>query len=141
MKREPTTAAQAAKLIRAELKKHFPDTKFKVKSDNFTGGDSVNITWTDGITTKRVEHIIGKYEEGKFNTTTDMYEYDNRRDDIPQVKFLQVRREISDIVFEEIKNYLEENEITLRVGSSAVYNGREHIDDRIYRIFNETNYS
>lgn len=127
-----TPAAEAAKLIRKELKEHFPDTKFTVISQNFADGDSVDIIWTDGVMKKRVEQIVSKYEKGSFNTTTDLYEYDNRNDNIPQAKFVHPCRNMSDKVHEDIKNYLEENEI---------YTGRERLDARIYRIFTETNYS
>lgn len=84
--------AQAARLIRAELKSAFPTIRFSVTSEVFGGGDAVRIRWTGGPTYKDVAAIVNKYEQGHFNALTDGYEYNNRRDDIPQVKFVSLRR-------------------------------------------------
>ena len=91
-----TQAAQAAKLIRTELKKAFPNTKFGVTSSNYSMGDSVAIEWTDSITTEEVRVIIGKYQYGSFDGMTDSYEYTNVRKDIPQTMFVQLRRRRSE---------------------------------------------
>ncbi len=46
---------------------------------------------------------------GRFDGMTDSYEYTNRRDDIPQVSYVFLNREISDDIyqskFNEYKNY------------------------------------
>lgn len=54
--------AQAASAIRAELKSAFPTVKFSVKSESFSGGNSVSIHWYDGPLTKEVNAIVGKYQ-------------------------------------------------------------------------------
>lgn len=100
--------AMAAKAIREELKKAFPEVKFSVKSDSFSGGDSVDIRYTDGPASKKVEAYTDKYQYGHFNGMIDMYESSNRRDDIPQVKFVHVSREISKEVNEKIEKELKE---------------------------------
>ena len=64
--RELTTAAKAAKLIRTELKKTFPEAKFRVRSNNYAGGDSVYVNWTDGPTDEQVSDITAKYQYGHF---------------------------------------------------------------------------
>ena len=96
MARELTEAARCAKEIRKELKQNFPGIKFKVVSDNFAGGDSVNVSWIDGPTSDRVDLITKKYQYGHFDGMQDMYEYSNSRDDIPQAKYVQTNREMSD---------------------------------------------
>lgn len=70
------SARLAAKNIRTELKIAFPGIKFSVTSKTFSGGDSVDINWELGPTTKEVEKITGKYQEGSFNGMEDIYEYD-----------------------------------------------------------------
>lgn len=90
-----TQAALAAKQIKQDLKKAFPDVVFSVKSDNFSMGDSVNVSWTDGPLEEQVEELICQYEYGKFNGMEDIYEYTNRRDDIPQTKYLMCSRKRS----------------------------------------------
>ena len=50
------------KNIRAELKKNFPTTKFSVKFSRFSGGNSYDITWTDGPKAEDVDAIVRKYQ-------------------------------------------------------------------------------
>lgn len=64
----------AAKNIRVELKEAFPGHKFSVKSKSFSMGDSVDVRWVDGPTTKEVDGIIDKYQHGHFNGMEDIYE-------------------------------------------------------------------
>lgn len=96
MRKQPTPQAQAAKMIRKELKAEFPDVKFSVRSRSASMMNAVDIDWTDGPTRHDVESIVGKYQYGHFDGMIDCYEYSNRRDDIPQVKFVQCHRQISD---------------------------------------------
>ena len=61
----------AAKNIRKDLKRTFPDIKFSVRKDHH---GSVNVAWWDGPTTKEVEALTSKYEAGSFNGMEDIYE-------------------------------------------------------------------
>lgn len=65
----------AAKNIRIELKRAFPRVKFSVRSSSYSGGNSIDISWTDGPTSQQVEAITGKYQSGKFDGMTDCYDY------------------------------------------------------------------
>ena len=91
-----TPAANAAKAIKAELKNIYPSLKLSVKSSNFSMGDSVSISWTNGPTPEQVKNVVDKYQYGHFDGMTDMYESSNSRDDIPQSKYVQVSREVTD---------------------------------------------
>lgn len=91
-KRPMSEHAKTAKMIKARLQHVFPGVAFSVKSDIFSGGDSVDVSWTDGPTTRQVEECISRHEYGHFDGMTDMYEYSNPRDDIPQVKYVQTQR-------------------------------------------------
>jgi hypothetical protein len=71
MARLTTTAA--AKEIRNELKVAFPGIKFRVRSSNC----SINVTWTNGPTSKAVSEITWKYRNGHFDGMIDCYEYAN----------------------------------------------------------------
>jgi hypothetical protein len=88
--------AATAAAIREELKKNFAGVKFSVTSESYAGGNSCRISWTDGPTTREVEAITGKYQYGSFDGMTDSYNYTNSRDDIPQTKYVQESRTISD---------------------------------------------
>jgi hypothetical protein len=65
----------AAKNIRTELKRAFPSVAFSVRTSKFSGGNSVDVSWTDGPTSKQVEAITNKYEAGSFDGMTDSYDY------------------------------------------------------------------
>lgn len=51
------------KNIRTELKRAFPAVKFSVRYESFSGGDSYDVTWTDGPTTQQVDIIVKKYAD------------------------------------------------------------------------------
>lgn len=87
--------AGAAAAIKAELKTKFPGIKFSVTSDSFSMGDSVDIRWEDGPTTKDVEEYADKYQYGHFNGMEDIYENTNSREDIPQAKYVHCNRQMS----------------------------------------------
>ena len=103
------TAATAAKAIKNELKKQFPGIKFSVRSDNFAGGNSVDIEWMDGPTVEEVEQITDKYQYGHFDGMVDMYEYSNMRKDIPQAKYVMTDRRMSNFIRSQIAEYLRQN--------------------------------
>ena len=112
LKANPTksSSANCATAIREELKKEFAGVKFKVTSQNFSGGDSVHISWSEGPTERDVNEFTNKYQYGSFNGMEDIYEYSNSRDDLPQTKYVQTRREISEetnnTVFESLLPHL-----------------------------------
>lgn len=66
--------------LKTELQKAYPGIKFSVRSDSYSGGCHIAISWTDGPTNDQVEKISGKYQEGHFDGMIDCYEYN--RDDI-----------------------------------------------------------
>jgi hypothetical protein len=90
-----TRSAICASEIKKELKVAFKNVKFSVRSDNFAGGNSVDITWTDGPTTEKVKNIVGKRQYGHFDGMIDLYELSNVRKDITQAKYVMPKREIS----------------------------------------------
>mgnify|MGYP007083424983 CR=1 FL=1 len=101
--------AAAAKAIRSELKKAFPGQKFSVTSTSYSGGDSVRVSWVDGPLMDQVDSIAGKYQYGSFDGMTDSYNVDNSIKDLPQVRFVQVERTMSDesrSFFEKCAEYL-----------------------------------
>lgn len=73
--RQLTTAALVAKEIRSLLRKKFPAVKFRVRSSNFAGGDSVDVDWDFGPTEEQVDQLLGIYRQGTFNGMDDSYTY------------------------------------------------------------------
>lgn len=100
--KQKSQAAQCAAAIKMELKVAFCATKFSVRSDIFAGGDAVDIDYTDGVCIEKVINITEKYQCGHFNGMNDIYEYSNKRTDLPQAKYVHAHREIS----KEIKGIL-----------------------------------
>lgn len=67
--------AEVAKLIRADLKRGFPDYKFSVRSRRYAGGSSIDVEWRDGPTEKQVESLVGKYKGSTFDGMIDLRSY------------------------------------------------------------------
>lgn len=59
----------------ANLKRHlaheFPGVKFSVKSDSFSGGDAIRVSWVDGPRIGEVDAIADMYQESDFDGMTD----------------------------------------------------------------------
>jgi hypothetical protein len=106
MTKQKSTPAKASSEIRKILKQNFPTIKFSVTSKSYSMGSSVNISWTDGVTTDRVEKLVKKFQYGHFDGMQDLYEYSNSKEDIPQVKYVQTKRNMSDETKEVIKKEL-----------------------------------
>jgi len=66
------SVAETAKLIRPQLKAHFPGIKFSVRSSSYAGGASIDISWTDGPTTTEVDAVVGAYESKSFDGSIDL---------------------------------------------------------------------
>lgn len=87
-----------AKNIRTELKQAFPGIKFSVKTERFSGGDSIDVRWTDGPTTKKVDEIISKYQAWSFDAMTDSSSYNPSpwTDLFGEARFVKSNRNYSD---------------------------------------------
>ncbi len=72
-----TTHARAAKNMRTELGQAFPGVVFKVKSSTFSGGNSIDVDWTNGPTNEQVDEIVSKYKYGHFDGYDDSYNSDH----------------------------------------------------------------
>jgi Large polyvalent protein associated domain 29 len=141
-KGKSSTHAGASAAIKAELKANFPNIKFSVTSDSFAGGDSVHIEWTDGVTIAEVEKFSSKYQYGHFNGMEDIYENTNDRDDIPQVKYVQERRNLSDTIIEavaaefiKVKSYTDDEINSFRDSP------KQHASELLYKTSIPTNYT
>lgn len=123
-----TTAAQE---IRKIMKASFPTVKFSITSDY----NSVRIKWTDGPTTSLVDELTADYAMGSFNSTEDIYEYNNRNNSLPQVKYIFTERSMSEAVGQQIATewgITDPNEYNERLQCYG-----SHL---IYRRFQETAY-
>jgi hypothetical protein len=75
MKMRYLTCAETAKLVRKDLKKHFPTIKFSVRSDNYSMGATIRINWDNGPTEDQVSNITDVYESKGFDGMIDLAYY------------------------------------------------------------------
>lgn len=68
--------ARAAANLRKELSLTFPGVKFSVTSKSYAGGNSITVSWDFGPTSKEVDAVADKYQDGRFDGMTDSYDYD-----------------------------------------------------------------
>lgn len=102
-----TQAAIAAKEIRARLKQ--AGIIASVKSQNYSGGNSVNVSLTDATpaTVKTAQSIARAFQSGSFDGMTDCYNYDNSRDDLPaQAKYVFVNNHLTDATAQKVWDYV-----------------------------------
>ena len=69
------SCAETAKLVRAALKESFPNIKFSVRSSNYSGGASINISYQDGPIYKAVKNVVAMFEGAYFDGMTDYQGY------------------------------------------------------------------
>ena len=88
----------AAKNIRIELKRAFPEIKFSVTTKTFSMGNSLSVRWIDGPNSAQVDSIINKYQAGSFDGMTDCYNYANSAwtDAFGDAKYVHSNRDYSD---------------------------------------------
>ncbi|RTL03554.1 hypothetical protein EKK58_12865 [Candidatus Dependentiae bacterium] len=96
-----STPALAATQIRKILKEKFPQYKFSVTSSSYSMGSSVDVTNLNGFASQQekdeVKKVLRKWEYGSFDGMVDGYNYDNRNDAIPQVKFVMLYNGIAGV--------------------------------------------
>lgn len=82
--------AAAARAIRKQLKAH--GVAATVRAQSYAGGSSVTVKLEDAPiwTLRAVEQFASRFQMGLFDGMTDSYEYSNRNDDLPQVRFVFV---------------------------------------------------
>jgi len=103
-KQDGSDHARASANIKRELAQAFPGIRFQVRSDSFSGGDSVDVRWENGPMSAEVEAITGKYQHGSFDGMQDLYEYDHSAFAeavgtwLGSAKYVQKTREYSEAV-------------------------------------------
>ncbi len=73
------TCAQTAKRVRKALKAKYPGVKFSVRSSTYSGGASIDCSYTDGPRERDVYLFLQQFAGADFDGMTDMKSY---RDDV-----------------------------------------------------------
>src|SRR5437660_9016301 len=69
---EYVTPAETARLLRASLKREFPNARFSVRTCTYSGGASIDVRWTDGPATGAVGTVAGQYRGAGFDGSIDL---------------------------------------------------------------------
>lgn len=71
------STTDTAKMLRGALKEAFPGVKFAVRSDKYSMGSSINVSWTDGPNEAMVESVAkvfaGSYFDGQIDYKGSRY--------------------------------------------------------------------
>jgi len=96
-------AAQTAKRVRAILKREFPGIKFRVRSKTYSGGSSVDVSWTDAVRTEAVQRAVKWLESADFDGMTDSTTYrppeievDGERVKVHGADYVNCHRDLTD---------------------------------------------
>lgn len=118
--------AQVAKILRQHCKKL--GIKCRATSESFSMGDSVRLTVYDQPpeTMAALNKFAAPYQYGHFDGMTDMYEYSNQRDDIPQTKFLFVENDISDELRQAAWDFMRARISNAQSGPESAADARLH---------------
>jgi hypothetical protein len=106
MARELSQAALAAKQIKAGLKKM--GIQATVKSSTYANGDAVNVNvqnLTPDIYADAANYV-NQFQAGHFDSMRDIYEYNNKRYDIHQAKFVFLSNNFTSEVKQKAWDYL-----------------------------------
>ena len=114
-----------AQLIRTELKKAFPETKFSVRLKRYSGGSHVDVDYTDGPPSKAVEAITNLFYGRGFDGMTDCSTYHDSEFQGEMVHFAGSQPSV-------FRSFSSEDPGTLTADDTIVSTGRPH--DRVKAI-------
>ena len=69
---EYLSPSETARLLRASLKREFPDAKFSVRTHAYSGGASIDVRWIDGPPTVAVNGVAQQYRGAGFDGSIDL---------------------------------------------------------------------
>lgn len=69
------SVAETAQMLRVALKSAFPGVVFSVRSKSYSGGASINVSWTDGPTDADVSRVTSLYAGASFDGMVDLKSY------------------------------------------------------------------
>lgn len=72
---EDISLKDTAKYLREALKKAFPGQKFSVRGSSYSGGSSIRVEWTGGVSFKKVDEIAKQFAGATFDGMQDLKEY------------------------------------------------------------------
>ena len=135
--------ALAGANLRKELKHRYPNTKFKVTTESYSGGSSVRVKYENGAKSDDVQALVNKYVYGRFDSSSDMYEYDqDSTDEYGDVKYGFVDRRYTKEKYEEAIKEENANVELLHLDNTGAYITGDYNDEcRVYRNLSEKGFN
>jgi len=65
----------AAKVLRVDLRQMFGNAPFSVRIEQYSGGESINLSWVDGPSTESVEDLLTKYKRENWRYVHGSHHY------------------------------------------------------------------
>lgn len=81
------SATDTAKLVKKALKTEFPGTKFSVRTAKYAGGASLDVHWTEGPTTPKVDAVLKSFEGSEPDTSGDFCDPVTHEKDGQQIQY------------------------------------------------------
>jgi len=72
MTTEYISVTDTAAVVKTKLSKHFVGYKFSVRSNSYSGGASIDVSWLDGPSPDEVESVVKQFEGATMDSSQDM---------------------------------------------------------------------
>lgn len=102
-----STQAQAAAIIRKHIKAHGIKARVRSSSASMMTAIDVDVTDLPPWAARELESYVRRFQYGHFDGMQDLYEYSNRDDSLPQVKYTQVHNTMSDDMRADIEAWID----------------------------------
>lgn len=135
--------AAVAKLCRQYCKSI--GVECRASSESYSMGNSVRVKIFDQSPAikQQLESEFAKYQYGHFDGMTDMYEYTNSRNDIPQTKYLFIENRYSPEMEQKAWEFMrvncsgaDEYPVNFKEVPSAAQVWNEWVSTQVYRLLN-----
>lgn len=115
--------AQTAKVLKGLLQEFFPGVKFSCKSEIYSMGNAVRISYADGPLEEEVKSIANLFQYGRFDGMQDMaYTVEIKVPNCKGAKYVSVNRKMSPELKAEVLAVLKDR-------FNARYSNGERIED------------
>ena len=129
-----STQAQAAAMIRKELKKNGISATVKSSSASMMTAVDIHLVDPMPALTKAVKQFVARFQYGSFDGMQDLYEINSWDDSIPQVKYATVNvkfsQELKQAAWDYTRAYWGMEDEPERVDAPKSYRGEQEL----YRV-------
>jgi len=135
------SCADTAKFVRKALKKHFPETTFSVRSKTYSGGASIDVSWTNGAAETEVSSVVKQFQGAGFDGMND-YKFYVSHFVFEDGTVTSGNSEGSGCNYPRVENEKPEGAVEVHFGADFIFCHREITDEVAVQVaegFNEYN--